>query len=137
MTATAPSLSALHAAAGRGCRLACLALADVAEEAGDDALAGRWRWMAAPPRKGWEPGAWEVLRAAGVPADRRGRGRRISVYVNDVLLVARHTAAPSWDGAWSWAPARALWRQGGRDWRACPPAVRDAVLAACLAALSS
>jgi hypothetical protein len=134
MTATAADLSALHAAAVAGDRVAMLLLADLAEGARDDARAGAWRFLADPPETGWERRAWEVLRSLGVPAGHWRGGHHVSVYGAGSLLMITRAPVASWGRTWAWVPAG--WTEGGLPRSAAPPRVREAVLAACRLALA-
>jgi hypothetical protein len=129
------NLTALRAAA----RSAMLMLADLLEEAGDDARADVWRWLADPRGQGWERRAWEVLTASGwrrgdVPdgrvfADAAGGG---------TLLIVLPASAAAAAARHRWYERRyggGRWTAGGR--RVVPgPWVRDACLSACRLALA-
>jgi hypothetical protein len=133
------NLTALRAAAASGDRCAMLLLADLLEEAGDDARAGCWRWLADPRGQGWERRAWEVLTASGwrrgdVPdgrvfADAAGGG---------TLLIVLPASAAAAAARHRWYERRyggGRWTAGGR--RVVPgPWVRDACLSACRLALA-
>jgi hypothetical protein len=138
MTATASSLSALRAAARDGDRVAMLLLADLAEEQGDDARAGAWRYLAGPPREGWERRAWELLPqpyrdaplAFGFPWARARLGRRAEgVREIEGCMAPGHGPFFSWD-------FESGWRLDNETVGQPPPEVREAVLAACRAVLA-
>jgi hypothetical protein len=139
MTATA-NLSALRAAALGGEPLACLALADLALEAGDDARADAWRWLANPPAQGWERRAADLMGLAGaigVEANGawvEGRGphaRDRGPLTSPARLWHRRVSAgPAylWDENRGW---RIEWANAAPVDYVCPDAVREDVLAAC------
>jgi hypothetical protein len=122
MTATA-NLVALHAAAVSGDWSAMLLLADLAEAGMDDARADAWRWLADPPRKGWEWRAVSVL-LAGVARHRRdvqAGGYRVRA------TCARGARLTVWDEELYWRWEAALKTRN----TPAPPGVREACLAAC------
>lgn len=138
MTASTPNLAALLAAAREEPpdRVALLLLADLAEEAGDDDLAGNWHWLADVPATGWERRAWGLLPAPheayyGPHPEPWARARvgRVLDGVEEIEAYVSGHGVCTWD-------CYRRWRDASGKIIDCPPGVRATVLAACRATLA-